>query len=160
VGVLREQCSLVEPAGFHPGRLHQTKMPPQGWRIEGSFEGGNVSVSPCGDPAILRRMRLRTASALMRTGVQPDVHWTSGCVNVSRCLREALIPRIGSRPPTAERLASHLKFTGLRMVEPAATHPCRLHQIKMPPIRWHFYLVEAAGIEPASASPTQAVLHA
>jgi hypothetical protein len=43
----------------------------------GKYEGGNVFVSPCGDPAILRRIRLRTASALMRMGAHPKVHWTS-----------------------------------------------------------------------------------
>ena len=49
-------------------------------RVRGNFEGGIVAVSRYGDPAILRRMRLRTASALVRTGVQPRyVHWTSGC---------------------------------------------------------------------------------
>ena len=33
-------------------------------------------------------------------------------------------------------------------------------QIKKPPIGWFHYLVEAAGIEPASASPLPRVLHA
>ena len=84
-----------------------------------------VSGSRClRDPAILRRMRLRTASALDAHGVQPDVHWTSGC----RTQRT-----ISSSP---------------------------LRQIKKPPKGWHFYLVEAAGIEPASASPLQKALHA
>ena len=33
-------------------------------------------------------------------------------------------------------------------------------QQKMPPLRWHFCLVEAAGIEPASVSGPPLVLHA
>jgi hypothetical protein len=56
--------------------------------------------------------------------------------------------------------ASNLMSTGHQVVEPAGSHLRRLHQTKTPPQGWRFCLVEAAGIEPASASPTQAVLHA
>ena len=55
--------------------------------------------------------------------------------------------------------ASHPKSPELQMVEPACPQPGRVPQIKKPPMWWLFNLVEAAGIEPASASPLQAVLH-
>ncbi len=73
VGVLREQCSLVEPSGGEstPGPC------PLGERRSAS-DGDCVRIA-LWRSAILRRMRLRTASALNAHGVQQDVHWTSCC---------------------------------------------------------------------------------
>jgi hypothetical protein len=40
------------------------------------------------------------------------------------------------------------------------SHPIHINQIKKPPQGWFVYLVEAAGIEPASASDSLSALHA
>lgn len=69
--------------------------------------------------AILRRMRLRTASALDAHGVQPDVHWTSGC--------SSGVTRQGALACTETRTL---------VFKPAGSHPHHRHQIKMPPQGW------------------------
>jgi len=92
------------------------------------------SFAACASGPLLRKLRV---------GFQPDVPSDI---------------RLSFRHNALGRISLHWNSRTRFRTSRSSTQPAPPN--KKPPHGWHSCLVEAAGIEPASASPLQAVLHA